>query len=189
VASAQLLPYDFLLRRLREQYSPDYFRNVDEREAKFREDLRWVLPIRRVYFADKPIVRRDKGKTATDVDALALVKRTGTLGVFQLKWQDPYGGDLRERRSRLTNLVPSANKWLQAAISRWSNSAPSTRRPAPAATPCGTSRKCAPTGGLISEVEAKTARTAERLARKRETGTPPGMATAPPCQPKTALFA
>lgn len=116
VAGAQLSPYNLLLRRLREQYSSDYFRNVDEREAMFREDLRWILPIKRVHFADRPIVLQDKGITATDIDALALVKRTGTLGVFQLKWQDPYGGDLRERRSRLTNLVPSANKWLQAVF-------------------------------------------------------------------------
>lgn len=116
LVGAQLSPYNLLLRQLREQYSSDYFRNVDEREVKFREDLRWILPIKRVYFADKPIVLQDKGKTATDIDALALVKRTGTLGVFQLKWQDPYGGDLRERRSRLTNLVPSANKWLLAVL-------------------------------------------------------------------------
>ena len=116
VAGAQLLPYDLMLRRLREEYASDYFCHVDEREAKFREDLRWILPIKRVHFADKPIILQDSGRTVTDIDACALVKLTGTLGLFQLKWQDPYGGDLRERRSRLTNLVPSANKWLQAVL-------------------------------------------------------------------------
>jgi hypothetical protein len=54
----------------------------------------------------------------TDIDATVLVKATGTLGLFQLKWQDPFGGDLRERRSRMTNLVPSANGWVQD-VSEW----------------------------------------------------------------------
>ena len=116
VASAQLLPYDLLLRRLREQYPQDYFRNVDRREALFRDDLRQVLPMKRVHFADKPVQLRHDSRSVTDVDAVALSRDTGTLGLFQLKWQDPFGGDLRERRNRLANMVPSANHWIQAVL-------------------------------------------------------------------------
>ena len=116
VASAEMQPYGLLLRQLREQYPQDYFRNVDQREVQFREDLRWVLPMKRVHFADKAVQLRHASKSVTDVDAVALSKDTGTLGLFQLKWQDPFGGDLRERRNRLANLVPSANRWVQAVL-------------------------------------------------------------------------
>jgi hypothetical protein len=50
------------------------------------------------------------------LDAVALVKATGTLGIFQLKWQDPFGSDLRERRSRMSNLVDSANRWVETVL-------------------------------------------------------------------------
>ncbi len=118
LAGAQILPYELLLRRLREEHPSDYFRHVDQREADFREDLRWVLPIRRVHYAVKPISLRSNGKVVTDVDSTVLVKTTGTLGLFQLKWQDPFGTDVRERRSRMTNLVPAANRWIQT-VSDW----------------------------------------------------------------------
>jgi len=113
VVGAQVLPYDLLRRRLFEKYPYDYSRNLNERESWFREDLRWMLPMKRIHFADNEIVIKKDGKIVTDIDALVLVKATGTLAVFQLKWQKSYGGDLNERRNLISNLVPSANRWIQ----------------------------------------------------------------------------
>lgn len=118
VAAAIVAPYDLLLRRLKADFKDDWFRHINAREATFRENLRWMLPVKRVHFADKPVVLKDGGKTTTDLDAVALVKATGTLGIFQLKWQDLFGGDLRERRSRMSNLTEKANQWVDR-VSKW----------------------------------------------------------------------
>jgi hypothetical protein len=116
VAAAIVAPYDLLLRRLKADFKDDWFRHVNARETTFREHLRWMLPVKRVHFADKPAVLKDGGKTTTDLDAVALVKATGTLGIFQLKWQELFGGDLRERRSRMSNLMEKANQWVDRVL-------------------------------------------------------------------------
>ena len=36
--------------------------------------------------------------------------------LFQLKWQDPFGHSMRERRSRMRNLLSTANQWAKSVV-------------------------------------------------------------------------
>lgn len=59
-------------------------------------------------------VQTPKGKT--DIDAVLLDESAGTLGLFQLKWQEPFGYSLRERASRKENFE-KANQWIERICS------------------------------------------------------------------------
>ena len=114
VAAAQISPYQLLLRQLRATFEADYFRNIAEREERFRDDLRTAASSDRIKFAARGVVLKEGDRDVTDIDAVALDRETGTLGLFQLKWQDPLAGDMRELRNRATNMVLAANRWVQA---------------------------------------------------------------------------
>lgn len=120
-----LNPYASLFRHLRKSYRADWDRGVDGREAVFREDLgrllerpRFNVPMR----GSK--LRRSNGSVLTDIDAIAVDTQSGTLGLFQLKWHDPFGFSLAERESRKTNFAPATvwahrvREWAGGASSR-----------------------------------------------------------------------
>jgi hypothetical protein len=52
------------------------------------------------------------------VDAVAFDPATGTVGLFQLKWQDPFGSSMRERESKKSNFLKTSNAWIEK-VDRW----------------------------------------------------------------------
>ncbi|MEX0749510.1 MAG: hypothetical protein WD359_01765 [Dehalococcoidia bacterium] len=111
-------PTHFLLNELQRRYPSDWDRAIAGREQLFRADLYDLFPDYRFVRAPSPIrIRSSDGSIATDIDAAVCDRQTGSVGLFQLKWQDPFGASLRRRQSRKANLAREAAKWLDAVTS------------------------------------------------------------------------
>ncbi|UUQ65641.1 hypothetical protein NLK61_03035 [Pseudomonas fuscovaginae UPB0736] len=113
-------PYFALFRHLRNSYKADWDRGVDQREGIFREDLANKFP--EPYFLVPSHgfkLRRTDGSTLTDIDAIILDRRHGTMALIQLKWHDIFGLSLSERESRRRNIA-KANEWVERVLS-WVN--------------------------------------------------------------------
>lgn len=109
--------YLTLFRHLRSAYKPDWDRGVDKREEVFRTDLRSAFP--EPYFFIPPrgyVLRRTDGSAITDIDAVVIDRRCGTLVLVQLKWHDVFGYSLAERESRRKNIA-KANEWTDRVTS------------------------------------------------------------------------
>ncbi|HTA65750.1 MAG TPA: hypothetical protein VK753_09605, partial [Xanthomonadaceae bacterium] len=110
--------YFALFRHLRAQYRGDWDRGVDRREEQFRAELREAFPEPRFKVpASGLTLRRDDGSVITDIDAIVADMKTGTIGLFQLKWHDIYGRSPAERESRRRNLQV-ADAWVEK-VNRW----------------------------------------------------------------------
>jgi len=113
-------PFSILNRELKRKYKKDYDKALNNREARFRKELFAFFPQERIVKIQKEI-RISFENIRTDIDAIVFDKKTGTLGLFQLKWQDPYAYSMKERSSRMTNLFPKANEWI-SKIKSWVSS-------------------------------------------------------------------
>jgi hypothetical protein len=143
VAGILAKPADFLLVELRRRYPRDWDKVIGLREAQFRNDLYLLFPEQGPVRIDCPIkLRRAAGRTATDVDAAVFDRRTGTLGLFQLKWQDPFGSSQRKRASKKDNFLVSGNRWVEAVAAWLSDKA---RRKSPSSSGCPRQARSAPT--------------------------------------------
>ena len=111
-------PIIFLLRELRRKYPSEWDRAVNLREDLFRDDLNNLFLHERFYKSPKSIKIKEDGKLVTDIDAIIYDKETKTLGLFQLKWQDPFGNSLNERNSKKHNLLHTGNIWVEK-LSKW----------------------------------------------------------------------
>uniref|UniRef100_UPI001EE6AAE0 hypothetical protein n=1 Tax=Pseudomonas aeruginosa TaxID=287 RepID=UPI001EE6AAE0 len=110
-------PYFALFRHLRSTYKHDWDRGVDRREAIFRSDLAKAFPEPDFLVPSHGFqLRRADGSKLTDVDAVVLDRRHGTLVLVQLKWHDAFGLSLTERESRRRNIT-KANEWTERVIS------------------------------------------------------------------------
>lgn len=67
---------------------------------------------------DKPTRLTRNGNEVTDIDAAILDVETGTLALFQLKWQDFNTNDVRSQRSKAKNFISQIDKWADA-IDSW----------------------------------------------------------------------
>ncbi len=105
-------PFRFLNTELKRKYKRDYDVAVNNREIRFRKELFLFFPHDRIIKIPKEINLSFNGMR-TDIDAVAYDSETKTLGIFQLKWQDPFGHSMKERFSRITNLFPKANEWIE----------------------------------------------------------------------------
>lgn len=105
-------PFSLLNRELKRKYRYDYDEAVNRREDRFRKELFMFFPDDRIIKMPKGINISFKG-AKTDIDAVVFDSKTGTLGLFQLKWQDPFAKDMKERYSRMSNLFPKANEWVR----------------------------------------------------------------------------
>ncbi|EFK36262.1 Uncharacterised protein [Chryseobacterium gleum] len=110
-------PFSILNRELKRKYKKDYDKAVNNRENRFRNELFKLFPQNNVIKVPKEINISFNG-IRTDIDAVVFDEATGTLGLFQLKWQDRYGYSMKERYSRISNLFPKANEWI-AKIKKW----------------------------------------------------------------------
>jgi len=114
-------PYLFMLDELKRKYRLDWDRAVNQREDIFREELYSLFGDSKFVKISKSINIKIAGSIATDIDALILDKDTGVLGIFQLKWQDPFRNSMRERESRKRNFQKTSNKWIDS-VERWLSS-------------------------------------------------------------------
>ena len=112
IAGALGSPLHFMLAELNRQYPKDWDRAVNGREELFREELYRLFPTQRFAKAEKSLKLKHEGAVATDIDAAVLDTSTGTLGLFQLKWQDPFGASMRKRNSKMMNFLDEANRWI-----------------------------------------------------------------------------
>lgn len=110
-------PFDFMLSELRRRYPADWDRAVDQREEVFRNELNSLFPAERFVRAERPLRLKNEGATVTDIDAALFDSYTGTLGLFQLKWQDPFGASMRKRNSKMKNFLTETNRWVSSVSS------------------------------------------------------------------------
>ncbi|MEF2968616.1 hypothetical protein V3851_22605 [Paenibacillus sp. M1] len=111
-------PVLFMLNELRRRYQKDWDRALDKREEIFRAELYSLFSEERFIKINRPIVIKVLGKVLTDIDGFIYDKETGTLALFQLKWQEPFANSMVERRSRKKNFEKESNHWIMS-ISNW----------------------------------------------------------------------
>ncbi|HWW05892.1 hypothetical protein [Collimonas sp.] len=116
----------FLVTELKRKYREDWDRVVNLREAKFQQDLYKLLPIEQyVIGRENASIRRAAGNTETDIDAVLFERSTNCIYLFQLKWFDVFAHSLRERQSKLRNLLDKGNKWVEQICDWVSNTSQS----------------------------------------------------------------
>lgn len=113
----------FLVTELRRKYRRDWDRAVNEREAKFIQEVFDLLPEPRyVRGRENVVIRSSAGNVETDIDAVLFDRTRNCLYLLQIKWFDVFAYGLRERQSKLSNLL-KANKWVEQ-IHRWATDTP-----------------------------------------------------------------
>lgn len=105
--------YYYLHRELQRRFPRDWSRAIQQREDKFRATLYERLPEDRYWRLPRSANIKRDGKNLTDIDAALLDRRSGTLGIFQLKWQDPYERSLARRYSQQQNSEKRAGDWVE----------------------------------------------------------------------------
>jgi hypothetical protein len=105
-------PFDLLNRELKRRFRRDYDIAVNNRESRFRNELYTFFPQEKIIKIQREI-RLSFDGIRTDVDAVVYDTETKVLGLFQLKWQDQFAHSMVERRSRINNLFPKANEWIE----------------------------------------------------------------------------
>ncbi|MDQ3541274.1 MAG: hypothetical protein M3440_11340 [Chloroflexota bacterium] len=113
-------PLLFLTRELKRRDAQDYHNSAYLREAVFREDLYTLFQDKRfVTSAGRIQLRRERGDIRTDIDAVVFDRKTGTLGVFELKSQDAFARSTAELARQRDNVlyanrqVSGVLAWLQ----------------------------------------------------------------------------
>ena len=112
-------PFELLHRELKRKFNKDYFKAVNNREERFRNQLYMLFPHEHILKLPKGVVINIDGRK-TDIDAILFDTKTMTLGLFQLKWQDPFYKSMKERFSRISNLFGKANEWI-TRVENWLN--------------------------------------------------------------------
>jgi hypothetical protein len=109
-------PLLFLTRELKRRAAAEYHNSAYLREDVFRQDLyalfqdkRFVTSIGRIK------LRREDGDVRTDIDALVFDRKTGTLGFFELKSQDPLARSTAELARQRDNVL-YANRQISGVL-------------------------------------------------------------------------
>lgn len=113
-------PCLFLQHELKRKFPSDYFKAVNNREERFRNELYSLIvgdSLERLLTVKRSVEIKDSSYR-TDIDAAIFDKKTKTLALFQLKWQDSFGNSINERRSRISNLYPKSKEWIDK-ITEW----------------------------------------------------------------------
>lgn len=124
ISGTQLDSGEFLLQSLRSYYPNDYDVNQQTRERSMQIALERILTARfpAAKFRRNLKLRLD-GILLTDVDFIAIDEAEGTVLFFQLKYQDHYGGDFRQRSSRGSRLREETEDWFEAS-KKWLDGIP-----------------------------------------------------------------
>ncbi len=111
-------PLLFLSRELKRRAAQEYHNTAYLREVVFRQDLYALFGDKRfVTGAGRIELRRDDGDVRTDVDAVVFDRKTGTLGLFELKSQDPFARSTAELARQRDNVL-YANRQV-AGVLAW----------------------------------------------------------------------
>lgn len=86
------------------------------REAWFRSEIYSVFGGARYSCIPGNIVLRKAGKVLTDIDAAVFDRTDGELAIFQIKWQDYSTNDVRELRSKTSNLASEVDGWAERVM-------------------------------------------------------------------------
>jgi hypothetical protein len=113
-------PYGFMLQELRHRYPSDWSKAALLREGEFRKELFQLFPQDFVTKIDRSINIKINRMEKTDIDAVIFDNVNGILGLFQLKWQDPFGQVMRERESRKKNFLTKTVHWIDI-VEKWLN--------------------------------------------------------------------
>lgn len=109
-------PLLFLARELRRRDPQGYHNAAILREEVFRQELYALFADRRfVTSAGRVELRRERGDVRTDVDAVVFDRKTGTLGLFELKSQDPFPRTSAELARQRDNVL-YANRQIAGAL-------------------------------------------------------------------------
>lgn len=113
-------PFLFATRELKRRHAQEFHNAAHLREGVFRDDLYGLFTDKRfVKSASTVELKRAGGGARTDLDALVFDRKTGTLGIFELKAQDPFARSTAERRRQRDNFyhanaqVSAVAQWLQ----------------------------------------------------------------------------
>lgn len=86
------------------------------REAWFRSEIYSIFGGSRYSCIPGHIVLRKAGKRLTDIDAAVFDRTNGELAIFQIKWQDYSTNDIRELRSKTSNLASEVDGWAERVM-------------------------------------------------------------------------
>ena len=110
---------EFLLDSLKSAYARDFSNNQRAREASMQHALGSFFKRHFGRAITLENVRlRLGGRELTDVDFVAIDPHLGDLLLFQLKYQDHYGHDLKAQKSRMTRFLDESMRWLDA-VETW----------------------------------------------------------------------
>jgi hypothetical protein len=113
-------PLLFLTRELKRRSAREYHNTAYLREVVFRQDLYALFPDKRFVTSSGRIeLRRDSGDVRTDIDAVVFDRKTGTLGLFELKSQDPFARSNAELARQRDNVL-YANRQISGVLT-WLN--------------------------------------------------------------------
>jgi hypothetical protein len=109
-------PLLFLTRELRRRFGQEYHNSAFRREAVFRQELYALFQDRRFVTSTGRIeLRREGGDVRTDVDAVVFDRKSGTLGLFELKSQDPFARSTAELTRQRDNVL-YANRQISGVL-------------------------------------------------------------------------
>lgn len=109
-------PLLFLTRELRRREAQEFNNNAIQREGVFRQDLYALFDDKRfVTSANRIELRRSSGTVRTDIDAVVFDRKSGTLGFFELKTQDPFARSASEMARQQENVL-YANRQVSGAL-------------------------------------------------------------------------
>ena len=113
-------PLLFLTRELRRRDATAITASAHLHEDVFRRDLYGLFADRRFVTSTSRIqLRHAGGDLRTDIDAAIFDRKTGALGLFELKSQDPFARSLAERTRQRDNLLYAGRQ--VSAILDWIN--------------------------------------------------------------------
>lgn len=114
----------FLVTELRRKYREDWDKAVNKREALFQQDLYALLPEPcHIKGRENVVLRASSKTTSTDIDAVLFERSSNCIYLFQLKWFDVFGLRLKERQSKLTNLLDKGTEWIDR-VQHWLSTVP-----------------------------------------------------------------
>lgn len=110
---------EFMLESLKKSYSRDYSANQRSREASMQRALTELMAKHFPGVLVRPNVNlRIRGKVLTDVDLAVFDPEFGDLILFQLKFQDCHGVDIKAGNSRMSRFLSESISWLDA-VKQW----------------------------------------------------------------------
>ncbi|HET9906406.1 MAG TPA: hypothetical protein VFQ23_07190, partial [Anaerolineales bacterium] len=87
------------------------------REEWMRSEIYSIFQGTRYQRVHGNVKLRSNNKIVTDIDAAIFDVVTGELALFQIKWQDYFTNDIRELRSKASNLTNELDEWAEQVAS------------------------------------------------------------------------